>query len=366
MTSPSTSPPASAPMCTVPRRPDRRGFLAGGLAALASAGLLPGPGLGQEGPNGGRHRVRVAALKFGSFNWLLAALTSNALDKKAGIVIETRDLALHQAGPIALLAGDADVIVTDWFWALRQRAEGVPVRFAPYSSALGALMVRKGAGIATLGDLAGKRLGVSGSALDKSWLLLRAYSRRKLGRDLAAVAAPVYGAAPLMAEELKGGRVDAALLFWTYAVRLPPGRFQVLASMDEVVRGLGAGPLPPFVGYAWIERAGTPPGIAAFLAAAAEANNILARSDAAWEPLRPLMHAKDAAEFAALKAAYRAGIPGPWGDPETRAAKKLMELLIETGGGELLGRGTSFDAEVFLKGPLTGGIPPAKPGNPLP
>ena len=88
------------------------------------------------------------------------------------------EVATNQAGPVALLSGEADVIVSDWPWALRQRAMGEQVKFAPYSSALGAVMVAPDSPIKTLADLKGKKLGVAGGAIDKSWLLLRAYSRR--------------------------------------------------------------------------------------------------------------------------------------------------------------------------------------------
>ena len=94
---------------------------------------------------------------------------------------------------MALLSGDVDVIVSDWIWALRQRSEGEDLLFAPYSSALGALMVPAGSPVRSLADLAGRRLGVAGRPIDKSWLLLRAYSRRTIRtRDIADVARPVF------------------------------------------------------------------------------------------------------------------------------------------------------------------------------
>ena len=43
---------------------------------------------------------------------------------------------------------------------MRQRSDGKLVKFAPYSSALGAVMVGSKSGIASLGDLKGKAIGV--------------------------------------------------------------------------------------------------------------------------------------------------------------------------------------------------------------
>ena len=114
-------------------------------------------------------------------------------------------MATNQAGPVALLAGEAEIIVSDWTWAMRQRSLGDKVRFYPYSAALGAVMVPKGSPVTALVDLTGMRLGVAGTAIDKSWLLLRAYSQKMLGKDIADFTRPVFGAAPLLTEEIRRG-----------------------------------------------------------------------------------------------------------------------------------------------------------------
>ena len=191
----------------------RRVLLAGGAAALASFGL-PMHRAAAAG------ELRVASLKFGSLSWLLETMRAEGLAEKAGVNVVVVEVATNQAGPVALLSGEADVIVSDWPWALRQRAMGEHVKFAPYSSALGAVMVAQNSPIKKLADLKGKKLGVAGGAIDKSWLLLRAYSKKELGTDIAELALPSYGAAPLLTEETRSGRLDAVLNFWTYAARL--------------------------------------------------------------------------------------------------------------------------------------------------
>ena len=149
----------------------RRVLLAGGAAALASFGL-PMHRAAAAG------ELRVASLKFGSLSWLLETMRAEGLAEKAGVNVVVVEVATNQAGPVALLSGEADVIVSDWPWALRQRAMGEHVKFAPYSSALGAVMVAQNSPIKKLADLKGKKLGVAGGAIDKSWLLLRAYSQK--------------------------------------------------------------------------------------------------------------------------------------------------------------------------------------------
>ena len=293
--------------------------------------------------------LRVASLKFGSLSWVLETIRAEGLAEQAGLTIVVVDVATNQAGPVALLSGDADVIVSDWPWALRQRALGENLKFAPYSSALGAVMVPKNSDIARLADLEGKKLGVAGGAIDKSWLLLRAYSRNTLGKDVAKMAEPIFGAAPLLTEEMRAGRLDAVLNFWTFAARLSGAGYRKLIGMDEVLKALGIEPVPSLVGFIWREKTEQKKGaaIAAFLDAVSKANAILAQSDSAWERIRGLVKPADEAEFAAIKAFYREGIPPPWSAADTRAAEKLTQVLIDSGSGDFIGGGTRFDPKLF-------------------
>ncbi len=68
------------------------------------------------------------------------------------------------------------------------------------------------------------------------------------------MAEPVYGAPPLVNEQLALGRIDAALTFWPYAARLDARGFTRLMDMKDVIGGLGISPAPPLVGFVWNER----------------------------------------------------------------------------------------------------------------
>lgn len=295
------------------------------------------------------YSLRVSSLSFGSLSWLLDTLRDQRIDAEAAIDVDVVDAPTSQAGPIALLAGGAEVIVSDWIWAMRQRSEGEDLLFSPYSSALGALMVPAGSPVKDLADLKGKRLGVAGGPIDKSWLLLRAYSRRVMGQDIGDLAYPVFAAAPLLTEEIRNGRLDAVLNFWTFAARLKGSGFVALLDMDEVLKSLGITPAPTLVGFVFRERTlkAKQAAFDAFFRAVAEGNEVLARSDAAWERLRPLVRPANDAELAAIRAFYRAGIPGPWHEAETRSAAQLFEMLAASGGRDLIGTRTRFDAKLF-------------------
>ena len=327
-------------------RINRRDLLIGGLSSAALL-ALPWPISGAAFAAGGK--LRVGTLKFGSLGWLLQTVLEEGLDKKEGFELVPVDMANTGAAKIGLLSGDADVIVSDWPWAMRQRSEGEAVRFAPYSSALGAVMVAGDSPIKALGDLEGKRLGVAGSALDKSWLLLQAYFRQETGKDIASVVSPIFGAAPLITEQVRQGRVDAALNFWTFSARLKGDGYRELVSMDDVLTGLGIKPTPSLVGFIWDEKktAGKEAEIKMFLSAIAKGNELLATSDAAWERLKPATRAESDAEFEALKAYYRSGIPKGWSGEQTAAAEKLFNLLVKLGEKTLDGGKVKFNPALF-------------------
>lgn len=321
---------------------DRRQALTLGASAAAAATVLPQRAYAAV-------PVRLTSVKFGSVSWLIETIRAEGLDKKHDLDLQIVEVATNHAAPIALLAGEADVVVSDWTWALRQRAKGLDFKFSSYSSALGSVMVPKDSAIKTLSDLEGKKIGVAGTGIDKSWMLLRAYSRKMLGKDIAKMAEPVFGAAPLITEEFKSGRLDACLNFWTYAARLAASGARQIVSMADVIKAMDISPTPPLVGFIWSEKStrdrGVP--IEKLLAAVNDANAILAKSESAWEHLRPLVKPASNEEFAAIKAYFRSGITGPWGPAEMASAEKLTKLLIELGDAELVGDGTRFDPNLF-------------------
>lgn len=311
-------------------------------SALAAASAFPGAAWAGN-------LVRLTSVKGGSVSWLIDTILAEKLDQKHGFELKVIEVATNSAGPVALLAGEADVIVSDWTWAMRQRSKGLDLKFSSYSSALGALMVPKDSPVKSLGDLVGKKIGVAGTGVDKSWILMRAYSNKVLGKDISKNADIVFGAAPLITEEFRSGRLDACLNFWTYAARLAGGGARQVISMIDVVKALDIAPAPPLVGYVWSEKAVTTGAVPVdkLLAASVDANAVLAKSDEAWERLKPLVKPASDEEMASIKAYFRSGITSPWTAEQTAAAEKLTKLLIELGDTELVGDGTRFDANLF-------------------
>ena len=77
---------------------------------LTTAVLAAAPGASSRAAE----TIRLAVQKTGTFAWELAVIRAHGLDRQANLVIEVSELASTEAGKIALRAGAADVIISDW------------------------------------------------------------------------------------------------------------------------------------------------------------------------------------------------------------------------------------------------------------
>lgn len=297
--------------------------------------------------------VRIGVLKFGTVNWTLSVIQDRGLAKAHGVDLQVIPLANKNAISVALQGGAVDMIVTDWIWVSRQRAAGHKFTFVPYSRTVGGVMVRPGSGIKTLADLNGKKLGVAGGPVDKSWLLLRAYARKTLGKDLTTMVEPNFGAPPLLNALLEKGDLDAVLNFWHYNARLKAAGMHQLIGIDQVLPALGVKTEVPLLGWVFDESWANAhkPLVEAFLDAASEAQQLMVKSDQLWTgPLKPLTKAENQATLEALRDGYRAGVPQHFGPAQIAAAKHVFAILAELGGQRLVGDSTTLSPGTFWSG----------------
>jgi NitT/TauT family transport system substrate-binding protein len=247
------------------------------------------------------------------------------------------------------MGGAVDAIVEDWLWVSRQRNDGVPVTWIPYSSNIGALMVKPDSPVRQLADLKGRKIGVAGGALDKSWLMLLAYGREKAGIDLASDAEPVYGAPPLLTEKLRSGELDATLNYWHFCARLEAEGYTRLLEGAAVQEAFGVPGTTPQLGYTFKEELSQSSGslVEAFARASREAKRIMKISDEEWQRLRPVTRAASDAVQAAFMRRYREGIVERWGEAERKAAAELYLVLARLGGEKLVGKGPAIAPGTF-------------------
>jgi NitT/TauT family transport system substrate-binding protein len=301
-------------------------------------------------------KVKLAVLKFGTVSWLIDTIEANGLDKAEGLELDVVPLASVQATTVGLQGGSVDLIVTDWLWVSRERTNGADFTFAPFTTALGSIMVPPDSPIKTLADLKGKKLGVAGGPLDKSWLLIVAYALRTANIDLRTETTQEFGAPPLLNERAKQGEIDAVLNFWPYAARLEAEGFIQLIGLEEVTRELGAKGEVSMIGYVFNDQWANenPKTIQGFLRAARKANELLATSNAEWNRLKPMMAENDPsfteATFEALRRRYREGIPERSSSADEADAKVLYQFLRELGGTKLVGSGTELAPGTFWHG----------------
>lgn len=294
--------------------------------------------------------VRVGVLKFGTVNWELDTIKHHKLDQKYGVNVAVRFFASEDATNVAMMAGDVDIIVSDWLWVSRQRTSGEDLTFVPYSSSVGALMVRDGSPLKSLADLQGKKIGVAGGPLDKSWLLMQGLAKRQLSVDLTAQNEIVYGAPPLLAEKAQQGELDAVLNFWNFCTRLEANGFHRLISTSDAAKALGASGAASAIGYIFHDKWADahPQTIAGFIRASRDAKALLARSDEDWQRLAPIIKA-EGRELDVLRDRYREGIPKGTIEEEEADAAKLYAVLAELGGTRLVGPAKSLAPGTFWK-----------------
>lgn len=288
--------------------------------------------------------IRIGVQTFGTVDWELAAIETAS---SAAYKLEIQHLANPEAGKIALQSGSVDMIVADWVWVSSARAKGGDFTFYPYSTTSGALVVPANSPIHTLVDLQGKRLGIGGGELDKNWLLLQALAKQQ-GINLQTAVEKTFAAPPLINEQLKQNRIDAALTFWHFAARLQAQGYKQIIDGKGILQGLGITEEIPALGYvfkqSWANQ--HKQAVKDFLAASKQAKNRLCNDDAAWQKIIPLTKADDTATQAKLRSGYCEGGVEHWTDQEQQAIARVYSLLHGL-SPQLTGESTNLQAGTF-------------------
>ena len=293
--------------------------------------------------------IRLAVLAFGTVNWELTTLKNQHILENADFKLEIHPVANPQAGKIALQSGAVDMIVSDWIWVSRLRSTGSDLAFYPYSTTSGALVVPKNSDIKTLNDLKGKKLGIAGGELDKNWLLLQALAQQQNQLDLNSSVEKVFGAPPLLNQQILHGRVDAIINYWHFAAKLEAQGYQQLINGKEILQQLGIKEQVPTLGYVfnrqWANQNKNI--VTAFLKSTQQAKNLLCESDAVWQKIIPLTKAKDKTTQDFLHQRYCEGRIKQWGEKEQTAAASIYTILRKLSHNKLTGNSETLQANTF-------------------
>ncbi|MGZ4954833.1 MAG: ABC transporter substrate-binding protein [Methylobacter sp.] len=289
--------------------------------------------------------IRLGVQASGTVDWELAALQENT---HPDFELHIQHLANAEAGKIALQAGSVDMIVSDWIWVSSLRATGSDFTFYPYSNTSGSLVVAENSPIHSIKDLKGKRVGIAGGELDKNWLLLQALAgQEKL--DLNASVEKVFGAPPLINEQIKQNRVDAALTYWHFAARLEAQGYRQIIDGRGILKGLGIQENVPNIGYVFKESwaSSHKQALNNFFKASKQAKNQLCTSDAAWQKIVPLTKVDDVPTQTKLRQRYCEGGIEHWGKQEQQAAERIYTILRTLSNKQLTGNSDSLQAGTF-------------------
>ncbi len=293
--------------------------------------------------------LRIGVLAFGTVNWELATLKNQHLLDNVDFKIAIHPVANPQAGKIALQSGAVDIIVADWIWVSRLRSSGSDLSFYPYSNTSGALVVPDNSPIKSISDLPGKRLGIAGGELDKNWLLLQALAQQQNQLELKTAVEKVYGAPPLLNQQILKGRVDAIINYWHFAAKLEAQGYKQLLSGKEILQQLGINAEVPSLGYVfnrrWAKQHKTI--VKQFLHATQQAKNQLCQQDNVWQQIIPLTKVKDMATQNTLRQRYCAGRVKQWGVKEQQAAARIYTLLRRLSNNRLTGTSETLQSGTF-------------------
>ena len=296
-------------------------------------------------------QLRVALQKTGTGNWEIHVAQAFGLDKEADLELQINELASPEASKIALLGGNADLIISDWLWVARERSNGLKVTFYPYSSAIGALM-SKNSSINAIADLRGKKIGVAGGPLDKSWLLLKAAALR-IGVDLEKEATIIYAAPPLIAEKAQQGEIDAVLEYWNFAIDLEAQGFKRVIDLTNIEKELGVKDKVIVTGYVFNEdfAATNPTTLQKFFIMTKKARKLIETDDRAWNVVVKYLKNNNPATLDLYRKSFSEASPKKSIAEEQAEVAKIYSILAEIGGEKLVGSTKTLDTNVFYKGP---------------
>ncbi len=296
-------------------------------------------------------RLRIAAQATGTLAWELDVIKAHGLAEKAGLDLQISQYAAPEAGRIALQAGAADIVLADVMFVAQQRALGGALVFAPYTTALGAVMAPTDSPIHSIEDLKGRKIGVAGGPLDKSWLLLRALALRA-GFDLSKQSEPAYGAPRLLAAKAEQGELAAVLNYWNICADLEISGFRRAIEMTDVERALGASAPAALVGYAFDGHFASahPAAIASFLDISTQARQILADSPEEWRRIGAHTGAASPAALELYRTRYSAGARARPLAAEEADARILFRAIAKTGNVGLTAGALELDAGTYWRG----------------
>lgn len=285
--------------------------------------------------------INVAVLSYGTINWELDVIKHHGLDTEEGVNVNIIKVSNKNAAAIALQSGNADVILTDIFWAIKQQPRFL---FSPTHKLSGGIYASKT--LNTLAELS--TLGVAGGANDKNWLVFQAYNQT-LANPLNIT--PNFAAPPLVNALMAQNKIDGSINFWHYNAKLEVKGFKNILSTQSMLTELGVSPTIPLLGWVFSTQLASeqPEALNHFLNASNKAKQILTESPAEWERIRPLLKAENDAEFLSLQSHYKQNLIDSNHQQHVQAIRALFDLVKALPGQTVFKSDDSFSESTVYR-----------------
>ncbi len=257
-------------------------FMLVGIPLVSLAGLT-----GRPAYAAGEQTLNIGVIKGTQF-FPLAALQSKGLDKKYGVDLKITPLASPSAIHIAIGGHQVDVVFSTWqTYSVSRSKGGDPLVISPVNFFVNGIIVKKDSPAKSLKDLAGKKLGTSYGPGHGTALLLQYAAQREFGFDINTKVEMREAAAPLLLALLEKGEIDAVYLGEPNLTKsLIGGKYRQIWDVDVAFKKFKqAVPLQLCVVTTDQSLQNKKEPLKKFLAAYAEAKEILATDNEIWKGL---------------------------------------------------------------------------------
>jgi NitT/TauT family transport system substrate-binding protein len=292
-------------------------------------------GFGNNSPTAsaaGDQTLNIGVLKGTQF-FPMAAMQSKGLEKKYGLDLKIIPMASPAAIHIAINGHQVDAAFSTWQTYAVGRSKGAdPLVIAPVNYYVNGIIVKKNSPAKSLQDLIGKKLGTSYGPGHGTALLLQYAAKREFGLDLNTQIELREAATPLLLGLLEKGELDAVYLGEPNLTKsLAGGKYKQIWDVDETFKKLGkAVPLQLCVVTTDQAMKTKKEALKKFVAAYAEAKNILTTDDQIWPELAKEVNLKGDEEVGLLKKSLQASYVQTWNksfvDSELKLNYEIADL----------------------------------------
>jgi NitT/TauT family transport system substrate-binding protein len=313
--------------------------LAGSLLLSACAGESDSPAATEEGSAAETTTINVAGIPTSALAPFKLAMSDGAFED-AGLDIVYKEYAAADAVYTAYRAGGVDAGLGGIPSLANLVNTGIDrkIVFALQRTTNG-MLVRSDSGIETVADLKGKKLGLFGSAIGSSANQFFALAREYYDFDPMTEASVQYGAPDLLAELLKNGDIDMALVIDPAGTAgVASGEFTNIGDLGVLLEeetGLSTYTAGWDFDTKFLEA--NPEAVQSFVDVNLEYQKKFNDDQSLWDSaLKDLYDIQDQDVLDLIYADQKGRLVEQWGDEEKEQAQELLDFLSKNGEKDFL------------------------------